>query len=59
MFSGKRKPLLGLVPVGVVAIAVSVIACRKNPTVSFEVDVPGGLADQAVWVEVAAYPGAS
>ncbi len=44
---------------GLALTAVCFLACRKNPTVSFEVDVPAGLTDQAVWVEVGAYPGAS
>ncbi len=44
---------------GLILTAICFLACRKNPAVSFEVDVPGGLADQTVWVEVAAYPGGS
>jgi hypothetical protein len=42
---------------GLALSAIALFSCRKNPTVSFEVDVPSGLADQAVWVEVGAYPG--
>lgn len=31
--------------------------CQKNPSVSFEIDLPGAVADRAQWMEVGVLPG--